>query len=62
MFVLGLISIIGTMSLIPNLYQWPETKENNNPFKEIQKQISFVYRNKTIILFLLGSITIQLAS
>ena len=61
MFVLGLISIIGTMSLIPNLYQWPETKENNNPFKEIQKQMSFVYRNKTIILFLLGSITIQLA-
>ena len=61
MFVLGLISIIGTKSLIPNLYQWPETKENNNPFKEIQKQMSFVYKNKTIILFLLGSITIQLA-
>ena len=61
MFVLGLISIIGTTSLIPDLYKWPETKENDNPFKEIQKQISFVYKNKTIILFLLGSITIQLA-
>lgn len=61
MFVLGLISIIGTMSLIPNLYKWPETEEYDNPFKEIQKQISFVYKNKTIILFLLGSITIQLA-
>ena len=61
MFVLGLISIIGTMSLIPQLYKWPETEENDNPFKEIQKQISFVYKNKTIILFLLGSITIQLA-
>ena len=61
MFVLGLISIIGTTSLIPDLYKWPETKENDNPFKEIQKQISFVYKNRTIILFLLGSITIQLA-
>ena len=61
MFVLGLISIIGTISLIPQLYKWPETEENDNPFKEIQKQISFVYKNKTIILFLLGSITIQLA-
>lgn len=61
MFVLGLISIIGTMSLIPNLYKWPETEEYDNPFKEIQKQISFVFKNKTIILFLLGSITIQLA-
>ena len=61
MFVLGLISIIGTMSLIPQLYKWPETEENDNPFKEIKKQISFVYKNKTIILFLLGSVTIQLA-
>ena len=61
MFVLGLISIIGTMSLIPDLYKWPKTEENDNPYKEIQKQISFVYKNKTIILFLLGSITIQLA-
>ena len=61
MFAFGLISIIGTMSLIPNLYKWPKTKQNDNPFKEIQKQISFVYKNKTIILFLLGSVTIQLA-
>ncbi|GIS27000.1 MAG: hypothetical protein CM15mP127_13730 [Gammaproteobacteria bacterium] len=38
---IGLISIIGTMSLIPNLYQWPETKENNNPFKETQKTNEF---------------------
>ena len=37
------------------------TRKNDKPYKEIQKQISFVYKNKTIILFLLGSITIQLA-
>ena len=61
-FNVGIIDpIMGTMSLIPNLYKWPKTEENDNPFKEIQKQISFVYKNKTIILFLLGSITIQLA-
>ena len=61
MFLLGLISIIGTKSLIPKLYEWPATEKSVNPYKEIKEQISFVYKNKTIILFLLGSITIQLA-
>ena len=61
MFVLGLISILGTKSLIPELYVWPVPEKNDKPYKEIQKQISFVYKNKTVILFLLGSITIQLA-
>jgi len=61
MFVFGLISILGTKSLIPKLYEWPTIEKNDDPFKEIRKQISFVYKNKTIILFILGSITIQLA-
>ena len=61
MFIFGLISIVGTKSLIPKLYKWPEEKRNNNSLKEIQKQITFVYKNKTIILFLFGSVTIQLA-
>ena len=61
MFVLGLISIVGTKNLIPKLYEWPISEKNDNSFKDIQNQLSFVYKNKTIILFLLGSITIQLA-
>ena len=61
MFVLGLISIVGTKNLIPKLYEWPVSEKDDNPFKDIQNQLSFVYKNKTIILFLLGSITIQLA-
>ena len=30
MFVLGLISIVGTKNLIPKLYQWPETKKEQS--------------------------------
>ena len=61
MFIFGLISIVGTKGLIPKLYKWPGEQRNNNSLKEIQKQITFVYKNKTIILFLIGSVTIQLA-
>ncbi len=61
MFIFGLISIVGTKGLIPKLYKWPGEQRNNNSLKEIQKQITFVYKNKTIILFLFGSVTIQLA-
>ena len=61
MFVFGLVSILGTRSLIPDLYEWPQNIEKKNTYKEIKEQLRFVYSNKTIILFLLGSITIQLA-
>ena len=61
MFVFGLVSILGTRSLIPDLYEWPQNIEKKNTYKEIKEQLRFVYGNKTIILFLLGSITIQLA-
>ena len=61
MFIFGLISIIGTKSLIPNLYKWPESPKSKSSFVEIRKQLKFVYSNKTIIIFLVGSITIQLA-
>ncbi len=61
MFVFGLVSILGTRSLIPDLYEWPQNIEEKNTYKEIKEQLRFVYSNKTIILFLLGSITIQLA-
>ena len=61
MFGFGLVSILGTRSLIPDLYEWPQNIEKKNTYKEIKEQLRFVYGNKTIILFLLGSITIQLA-
>ena len=61
MFIFGLVSILGTRSLIPDLYEWPQNIEKKNTYKEIKEQLRFVYSNKTIILFLLGSITIQLA-
>ena len=61
MFVFGLVSVLGTRSLIPDLYEWPQNIEKKNTYKEIKEQLRFVYSNKTIILFLLGSITIQLA-
>ena len=61
MFVFGLVSILGTRSLIPDLYEWPQNIEKKNTYREIKEQLRFVYSNKTIILFLLGSITIQLA-
>ena len=61
MFVFGLVSMLGTRSLIPDLYEWPQNIEKKNTYKEIKEQLRFVYSNKTIILFLLGSITIQLA-
>jgi Na+/melibiose symporter-like transporter len=61
MFIFGLVSVLGTRSLIPDLYTWPEHLKKKNTYKEIKEQLSFVYSNKTIILFLLGSITIQLA-
>jgi len=61
MFIFGLVSVFGTRSLIPDLYKWPVDFKKKNTFREIKEQLSFVYSNKTIILFLLGSITIQLA-
>jgi len=61
MFIFGLVSVLGTRSLIPDLYKWPVELMKKNTFREIKEQLSFVYSNKTIILFLLGSITIQLA-
>ena len=61
MFIFGLVSVFGTRSLIPDLYKWPVEFKKKNTFREIKEQLSFVYSNKTIILFLLGSITIQLA-
>jgi len=61
MFIFGLVSVLGTRSLIPDLYKWPVEFKKKNTFREIKEQLSFVYSNKTIILFLLGSITIQLA-
>ena len=61
MFIFGLVSVFGTRSLIPDLYKWPVESKKKNTFREIKEQLSFVYSNKTIILFLLGSITIQLA-
>ena len=61
MFIFGLVSVLGTRSLIPNLYKWPVEFKKKNTFREIKEQLSFIYSNKTIILFLLGSITIQLA-
>ena len=61
MFIFGLVSVLGTRSLIPDLYKWPVESKKKNSYREIKEQLSFVYSNKTIILFLLGSITIQLA-
>lgn len=61
MFIFGLVSVFGTRSLIPDLYKWPVESKKKNTFREIKEQLRFVYSNKTIILFLLGSITIQLA-
>ena len=61
MFVFGSISVLGTRSLIPDLYKWPESLKKKNTFQEIREQLRFVYKNKTIIIFLLGSVTIQLA-
>ena len=61
MFIFGLVSVFGTRSLIPDLYKWPVETKKKNTYREINEQLRFVYSNKTIILFLLGSITIQLA-
>jgi len=61
MFIFGLVSVFGTRSLIPDLYKWPVESKKKNTYREIKEQLRFVYSNKTIILFLLGSITIQLA-
>ena len=61
MFLFGLVSVIGTRTLIPDLYKWPKNQNRTDMFKEIKEQVKFVYKNQTIILFLLGSITIQLA-
>ena len=61
MFIFGLVSVFGTRSLIPDLYKWPVETKKKNTYREIKEQLRFVYSNKTIILFLLGSITIQLA-
>ncbi len=61
MFIFGLVSVFGTRSLIPDLYKWPIESKKKNTYREIKEQLRFVYSNKTIILFLLGSITIQLA-
>ena len=61
MLALGMISIIGTKSLIPELYVWPKADTIHNKLDQILSELRFIYTNKSIIIFLLGSITIQLA-
>jgi Na+/melibiose symporter-like transporter len=35
MFIFGLVSVLGTRSLIPDLYTWPEHLKKKNTYKEI---------------------------
>ena len=43
MFVFGLVSILGTRSLIPDLYEWPQNIEKKNTYKEIKEQLSLIH-------------------
>ncbi len=63
MFVFGIISIIGTRKLIPNLRTWNEniTAKHNSRWKRLSLEIGFVFKNKTLLIFLLGSIFIQIS-
>ena len=40
MFVLGLISIVGTKNLIPKLYEWPASEKDDNPFKDKKNKLT----------------------
>ena len=63
MFIFGFISIIGTRNLIPNLRTWNEdaVSKNNSRWKKLSSELGFVFRNKTLLIFLVGSIFIQIA-
>ena len=63
MFIFGFTSIIGTRNLIPNLRTWNEdaVSKNNSRWEKLSSELGFVFRNKTLLIFLVGSIFIQIA-
>lgn len=63
MFVFGLISILGTLSLLPKLPKW-EGNENSvlkDKVSQLKVEFGYVLLNKPLRIFLLGSISIQIA-
>ncbi len=63
MFIFGLISIIGTKNLIPNLRTWNEdiNSIHNSRWKKLSSELGLVFKNRTLLIFLIGSIFIQIA-
>ena len=63
MLAFGIISILGTLSLLPKLPKWEGN--HNSMFKDrvsqLKKELGYVYLNKPLRIFLLGSISIQIA-
>ena len=63
MFFFGIISVIGTKNLIPSLRTWNEhpASKSNSRWKKLSIELSFVFKNKTLLIFLVGSVFIQIA-
>ena len=60
MFTFGVISILGTLSLLPKLPNW-EGNENSivkDKVSQLKKEFGYVLLNKPLRIFLLGSISV----
>ena len=63
MFSFGIISIFGTRSLIPHLKSWNGniTTKYNSRWKKLNHELGYIFKNKTLLIFILGSIFIQIS-
>ena len=58
MLIFGVISLLGSKKVIPELYEW-KPKQRKADFKILKKELSFVLKSKTLLLFIFGSLLIQ---
>ena len=63
MFVFGLISILGTLSLLSKLPKWAGNENSivKDKVSQLKEEFGYILLNKPLRIFLLGSISIQIA-
>tara|TARA_A100001011_G_scaffold400488_1_gene515470 strand:- start:45119 stop:46522 length:1404 start_codon:yes stop_codon:yes gene_type:complete len=59
MIIFGFLSFFGSKILIPKLYSWSNKGANYINFSKIKSELGVVIQNKSLLIFLLGSLFIQ---
>ena len=61
MIIFGFLSFFGSKILIPKLYSWSNKGANYINFSKIKSELGVVIQNKSLLIFLLGSLFIPVS-